>query len=204
MHVVGTGREQTKDGFELQIGTNHAGHALLSLLLMPQLRAAARVQGASGSAARDDGPDVRVVTVSSLAHEQGHIHHDDPHFLAPDSYQPWKAYSQSKLSNLLFARELQRRLDSSSESDSEIRSWSCHPGVVATELDRNLPYINWARPLLYLFIGLFLKTPTEGAQTSLYLCTAPKVEVAPTAGGYYSDCVTKASPNPEANDLESA
>ena len=97
--VMGTPRATTVDGFELQIGTNHHGHAALTWLLMPVLRAAG---AATGTAAR-------VVTVSSLAHRGGGLDLDDLHFRRRP-YVAAQAYSQSKLANLLFAAELDRRL----------------------------------------------------------------------------------------------
>lgn len=225
MHVVGTEREETEDGFELQLGTNHAGHALLTLLLMPVLRAtAAAAAGSSGGASggkngkpeddpasgagssRADGdpvatPDVRIISVASLAHETGKVQERDPHWLRPGAYKPWLAYSQSKLANLLFAWELQRRFDSGLDpAAAPLRAFSCHPGVVMTELDRNIPNIAWLRPAMYALLGIFLKTPSEGAQTQLYLATAPRKELDRHRGRYFSDCARKPSPNPQAED----
>ena len=86
-------RRLTADGFELQIGTNHLGHFALTGLLMPALLAA---------------PSARIVTVSSLAHRGGKIRLDDLQW--EHDYKPWPAYRQSKLANLLFGKELERRL----------------------------------------------------------------------------------------------
>jgi len=92
--VFGTPPGLTVEGFETQIGTNHMGHAALTWLLMPALRG---------------GGHARVVTLSSLGHRGGHIDLDDLHFLHRP-YTPTGAYNQSKLANLLFAAELDRRL----------------------------------------------------------------------------------------------
>lgn len=101
----------TKDGFESQIGTNHLGHFALTNLLLPKLRD-------------------RVVTVSSMAHWPGRIDLTDLNY-KNRRYSPWLAYSQSKLANLLFTSELQRRLDA---AGSPLRSLAAHPGYSHTNL----------------------------------------------------------------------
>ncbi|HEX7350850.1 oxidoreductase [Brachybacterium sp.] len=103
----------TADGFELQFGTNHLGHFALTNLLLPRLRG-------------------RVVTVSSHAHRAGRIDLEDPHW-EHRPYRPFGAYGQSKLANLLFAGELQRRL---AAAGSEVLSMSAHPGLATTDLLR--------------------------------------------------------------------
>lgn len=101
----------TVDGFESQIGTNHLGHFALTNLLLPKLTD-------------------RVVTVSSMAHWAGRIDFDDLNW-KNGRYSPWLAYSQSKLANLLFTSELQRRLDA---AGSPIRALAAHPGYSHTNL----------------------------------------------------------------------
>jgi NAD(P)-dependent dehydrogenase (short-subunit alcohol dehydrogenase family) len=101
----------TVDGFESQIGTNHLGHFALTNLLLPKLTD-------------------RVVTVSSMAHWPGRINFDDLHFKTR-RYSPWLAYSQSKLANLLFTSELQRRLEA---AGSPLRALAAHPGYSHTNL----------------------------------------------------------------------
>ena len=101
----------TADGFESQIGTNHLGHFALTNLLLPKLTD-------------------RVVTVSSMAHWPGRINFDDLNWKSR-RYSPWLAYSQSKLANLLFTSELQRRLDS---AGSPLRAVAAHPGYSHTSL----------------------------------------------------------------------
>lgn len=101
----------TVDGFEGQIGTNHLGHFALTNLLLPKL-------------------SDRVVTVSSMAHWAGRINFDDLHFKTR-RYSPWLAYSQSKLANLLFTSELQRRLEA---AGSPLRAIAAHPGYSHTNL----------------------------------------------------------------------
>jgi NAD(P)-dependent dehydrogenase (short-subunit alcohol dehydrogenase family) len=101
----------TVDGFESQIGTNHLGHFALTNLLLPKL-------------------SDRVVSVSSMAHWPGRIYFDDLNWKSR-RYSPWLAYSQSKLANLLFTSELQRRLDS---AGSPLRAVAAHPGYSHTNL----------------------------------------------------------------------
>lgn len=105
---------QTKDGFELQFGTNHLGHFALTGWLLPLL------EQAKGS---------RVVTVTSVAARRGHI--DFENLDGRNGYDTFQFYAQSKLANLLFAKEFQNRL---SQSNSSIKSIACHPGVSKTNL----------------------------------------------------------------------
>jgi len=109
--VMATPERRTKDGFELQIGTNHLGHFALTNLLMPHI-------------------GDRVVTVSSGAHRIGKMQLDDLNWERTD-YKRWGAYGQSKLANLLFTLELQRRLE---EAGSSVRALAAHPGYAATNL----------------------------------------------------------------------
>jgi len=109
--VMATPLTRTKDGFELQIGTNHLGHFALTNLLLPRIRD-------------------RVVTVSSGAHRMGKIRLDDLNW-EHGGYKRWPAYGQSKLANLLFTGELQRRL---TEAGSPVRAVAAHPGYAATNL----------------------------------------------------------------------
>jgi NAD(P)-dependent dehydrogenase (short-subunit alcohol dehydrogenase family) len=102
---------RTADGFELQFGTNHLGHFALTNLLLPQITD-------------------RVVTVSSGAHRRGHLELDDLNWHRRP-YQPWLAYSQTKIANLLFTLELERRLEA---AHSAVRAYAAHPGYAATNL----------------------------------------------------------------------
>jgi NAD(P)-dependent dehydrogenase (short-subunit alcohol dehydrogenase family) len=109
--IMAVPRGATKDGFELQIGTNHLGHFALTNLLLAQITD-------------------RVVTVSSFAHRTGRVDLDDLNF-EQRRYGRWTAYGQSKLANLLFTLELQRRL---AEAGSDVRALAAHPGYAATDL----------------------------------------------------------------------
>lgn len=111
----------TKEGFEVQFGTNHMGHALLTRLLLPKLQ----------STAKEPGADVRIITLSSLAHEQtprGGLQLDNIHSEQID-ISPLNRYGQSKLANILYSKELARRCP-------DIRCISVHPGGVDTGLSR--------------------------------------------------------------------
>jgi NAD(P)-dependent dehydrogenase (short-subunit alcohol dehydrogenase family) len=117
--VMYTPRSATKDGFELQFGTNHLGHFALTGLLLDLLLAA---------------PGARVVTVSSFAHRAGRIDFAD--LQSARRYRRAAAYAQSKLANLLFAFELQRRL---AAAGTRASSLAAHPGYTQTDLLRHLP-----------------------------------------------------------------
>ena len=117
--VMGIPRSHTKDGFEMQFGVNHLGHFALTGLLMPQLQKAA---------------DPRVVTLSSTAHKFGRMNFDD--LQGERRYFRWAAYGQSKLANLLFAFELQRRAD---DAGLPLKSMAAHPGYAATNLQTRGP-----------------------------------------------------------------
>ncbi|KAK9904189.1 hypothetical protein WJX75_006317 [Coccomyxa subellipsoidea] len=171
--VMATPELQTKDGFELQLGTNHLGHFLLTTMLLPLLT--------------DPSRPSRIVNVSSSAHMFGRINFED--LQSRRNYQPWVAYGQSKLANLLFTYELARRLP----LDANVTVNALHPGVVQTELQRYLvpdPVPWWQVPLLKA-ASVFLKTPKQGAATSIYLASSPEVEG--VSSKYWVDCKPKAS-----------
>ena len=154
----------TKDGFELQFGTNHLGHFALTGLLLPGLL---KRQGA------------RVVMVSSLAHEQGWIHFGDLH--GEQRYDPWTAYSQSKLANLLFALELDRRART---RGLDLLSVAAHPGVSATNLQiagPRLGHQGFRTRCRLFFVRRIGQSAAHGALPSLYAATAPEV----VGGGFY-------------------
>ncbi|GAB2840769.1 oxidoreductase [Lentzea nigeriaca] len=151
---------KTVDGFERQFGTNHLGHAALTWLLLPALR---------------QRPGARVVTVASLAHQYGHIDFDDPNW-EHRSYSYRGSYGQSKLANILFARELERR-------SPDVTSIAAHPGVTATELTNNMAD---AHNSLLLRLGgrishLFSQSVEMGALPQLYAATSPDAQ----GGEYY-------------------
>lgn len=153
-------RSTTADGLELQIGTNHFGHFLLTNLLLDLLKASA---------------PSRIINVASVLHIIGKINREDLN--SEKSYQKLLAYGQSKLANILFTRELAKRL-----AGTGVVANSLHPGVVSTELQRHLSV---ARFVLFLF-AFFFKTPKAGAQTTLALALDPDLEN--VSGKYFSDC----------------
>lgn len=162
-------RLETADGFELQFGTNVLGHFALTALLMPALQHAADTSGSRP----------RVVTVASIAHKRGYLNFDD--LQSTRSYSPMKAYQQSKLANLMFAFELERRLRA---VNSPIMSVAAHPGVANTNLfqtGHHSKLENNVRIALRHAIGLFLNNDAEGALPTLYAATAKDV----LDGGYY-------------------
>ncbi|XP_023671126.1 retinol dehydrogenase 13 [Paramormyrops kingsleyae] len=171
---------KTEDGFEMQFGVNHLGHFLLTNCLLDLLKKSA---------------PSRIVNVSSLAHEKGQIHFDDINL--DNDYGPLKSYRQSKLANVLFSRELAARL-----KGTGVTVYSLHPGVVRTELARHqlTPSALWKR-ILIVPIYLLMKTPWQGAQTTIYC--AVEESIADVSGLYYSDCAPK-EPAPQAKDDQAA
>ncbi len=155
-------RRTTADGFELQFGTNYLGHFALTANLLPLLRRAAHP---------------RVVNVSSSANRTGTIQFDDLQF--EKRYPPWAAYSQSKLANLLFTLELQRRSDAHGWG---LMSNAAHPGYALTELIPNGPGTKGVFAALSRFLALFLShSATAGALPTLFAATSPDAKPA----GYY-------------------
>ncbi len=149
---------QTVDGFEMQFGTNHLGHFALTGLLLPALLTA---------------PRARIVTVSSINHHFGAIAFDN--LDASQRYGRFGAYNQSKLANLLFAYELQRRLEA---VHAEAISVACHPGYSATNLQTAGPRMSGARlrEITFRLVNtLVAQKAAMGALPVLYAATAPGV-----------------------------
>ena len=157
-------RHETRDGFELQFGTNYLGHFALTGRLMPLLRR---------------GTSPRVVNVASLAHLRGRIDFKDPQ---GRRYHPWKAYGQSKLAMLMFGIELQRR---SAALGWGVTGLSAHPGWAMTDIFTNGPTLGgasgWKERIGMLAFPVFGQSAEAGARPILFAATAPKVQ----AGGYY-------------------
>lgn len=145
---------ETSDGNELQFGTNHLGHFALTGLLLPAL------ERASAS---------RVVTVSSIAHKDGDIDFDDLQFGGGHGYSPMRAYRRSKLANLLFALELDRRLDAAGASTVSV---AAHPGVSYTGLADHLVDNPW-RSLLRPIASQVLQGAAQGSLPTLRAATDP-------------------------------
>jgi NAD(P)-dependent dehydrogenase (short-subunit alcohol dehydrogenase family) len=156
-------RQTTKQGFELQFGVNFLAHFALTGLLLPALL-------------KQNGS--RVVTISSIAHKTGQIDFDD--LQAERSYSPWKAYRQSKLADLIFGLELERRLRRAGKSTESLVA---HPGVAATNLFRSGP--GQAGGLMRTFVGdmgilLVAQSEDRGSWPTLYAATAPEA-----SGGHF-------------------
>ncbi|XP_049596871.1 retinol dehydrogenase 12 isoform X1 [Syngnathus scovelli] len=166
---------KTIDGFEMHIGVNHLGHFLLTSLLVGLLKRSA---------------PARIVVVSSLAHNFGWIRFHDLH--SQGSYNSGLAYCQSKLANVLFARELARRL-----KGSNVTVNSLHPGTVNSDLTRHSTLMM----IMFSLLSVFLKTPREGAQTSIYCAVAE--ELHSISGKHFSDC-TPAFVAPQGRSEETA
>jgi NAD(P)-dependent dehydrogenase (short-subunit alcohol dehydrogenase family) len=151
-------RQVTPDGYEHVFAVNHLAPFLLTNLLRPKLTASA---------------PARVITVSSDAHTAARLDLDDPNL--EHGWSSWRSYSNSKLANILFTRELARRLDGTG-----VTANCLHPGVVRTGFGRD------ARPLMRVGITIakpFMLSPERGADTMVYLASSP--DVAAKTGGYY-------------------
>jgi NAD(P)-dependent dehydrogenase (short-subunit alcohol dehydrogenase family) len=150
--------QRTADGFELVFGTNHLGHFALTGLLLPAILAA---------------PGARVVTVASVAHRDGRIDFDN--LDGAHGYHELRAYAQSKLANLLFAYELQRRL--AAAGTEAISSVACHPGWAATNMTTGTrgPDPPLSDRLFSRLTKLLAPSAAAGAQPTLYAATAPDV-----------------------------
>ena len=150
---------RTAEGFESQLATNFLGHYALTGLLLPRITD-------------------RVVTMSSMAHRFGRIDLKDPNF-ERRAYRPWVAYGQSKLADLMFAYELQRRL---LLAGSRVRSVAAHPGYASTNLQSHLGN-RWTRMAQEVLARAtpFAQSAEAGAQPTLYAATAPDVP-----GGSYT------------------
>ncbi len=142
---------RTKDGFESQLGTNFLGHFALTCLLLPRI-------------------SDRVVTLSSMMHRAGRINLTDPNF-ERRRYNPWTAYGQSKLADLMFAYELQRRL---LLAGSAVRSLAAHPGYSSTNLQSHLGprWLHGAQDALAR-VSPFVQSAEAGAAPALCAATAP-------------------------------
>jgi NAD(P)-dependent dehydrogenase (short-subunit alcohol dehydrogenase family) len=149
--IMAPPRRTTVDGFESQLGTNHLGHFALTGLLLGKLLAA---------------PDPRVVTESSGAHLMGRINFDD--LQGERRYQHWLAYGQSKLANLLFAFELQRRA-----GGAALKSMAAHPGYAATNLQTAAPGVAVERWAMIIANRVIAQSAEMGALPTLYAATVP-------------------------------
>ncbi len=170
-------RELTTDGFESQFGVNHLSTFALTAHLLPKLA---------------DGESGRVVVTSSIAHRDGEIYFDD--ISAEQSYDPMARYRQSKLVNLMFMFELDRRLRA---ADSPTIAVACHPGIADTELFKSMP--SWMK-LIAPAVKPFFNTAAAGAWPTLLAATGPRVQ----GGDYYGPAKRGETAGPAVNAEPSA
>ena len=144
-------RSETPDGYETTFAVNHLAPFLLTHELLPKIL---------------ESPGARIVNVASGAHAFARFDLDD--LQSTRRYSSMRVYGASKLCNMLFTTELGRRLEG-----RDLGIWSLHPGAVSTRLGANNGGIaKWIIPLL----SIFFRTPEQGAQTSIYLCSEPQIE----------------------------
>ena len=164
--VMAIPRSETADGFETQFGVNHLSHFALTGLLLENLHP-------------HDASESRIVTVSSGIHERGEIDFDE--LQHEESYDPWDAYAQSKLANVLFAYELERRLLT---ADANAKSIAVHPGYANTQLQFRGPEQRGSRlrkAAMWAMNTVLAQPAAMGALPTLYAATAPEAE----GGAYY-------------------
>jgi len=149
--------QYTTDGFESQFGVNHLGTFALTSHLLAKLAETGAEHG-----------ETRVVVTSSIAHKPGKIDFDD--LAAEQRYDAQTRYQQSKLANLLFMYELDRRLQAAGSPTIAV---ACHPGIASTELARHLPkFLTFAMPL----VSLVFNSPSQGAWPTLMAATSNDIE----------------------------
>ena len=185
--LMASPKDHTADGFELHIGTNHLGHFALTGLLLD---------------AMDGREDARVVTVTSGAHRMGKMNFDD--LDGERRYNRWRAYAQSKLANLLFALELQRRLTAARLA---INSMAAHPGYAATNLQSNAPP-KIDRAFMAVTNRVIAQSEEMGTLPILYAATEPGLEggafIGPDGIAEQRGYPTRVPPSKRARDPETA
>lgn len=173
-------RHESADGHELTFAVNHLGHFLLTTLLMDRLR--------------ESAPS-RVVILGSVAHKVGKIWFDNLHL--EGNYGTFRAYGQSKLANIMFTRELARRLDGVGVTVNAV-----DPGTVATAIAApGRDSVSLVRVILQSLLRPFVRTPDDGAATVVHLAISPEVEG--VSGRYFKDR-KEIAPAPAALDEETA
>eukprot|EP01039_Chlorochromonas_danica_P003842 gene3842-4196_t len=187
-------RTLTQDGFEAHIGINHLGHFALTGQLLDLVN-------------RGEGLG-RIVNVASHAHIFGNIERDNLMLDRTGSYEPWPAYGNSKLANILFTKELARRLEvARSKLNRPILTACCHPGLCRTELGRYMfdldsfkvpDYLNPLAAVVGSPIWYISKSAEEGAQTQIYLSASSRVTL--DSAGQYFDNSHPSKPSDKAQD----
>lgn len=160
-------REMTKDGLEMQMATNHFGHFLLTNLLLEMIKSS---------------KPSRIINIAALAHKWVEIDLNDINSL--EKYSGHLTYAKTKLANILFTRELAKRL-----KGTDVKAVCLHPGVIRTDLARHVVkrvLFKATLMIFYPFYWFFMKNVEQGAQTTLF-CALEDLEKMEN-GGYYSDC----------------
>ncbi|XP_034994798.1 dehydrogenase/reductase SDR family member 13 isoform X1 [Zootoca vivipara] len=166
---------RSSDGFNLAFQVNHLSHFLLTHLLLERMKQCA---------------PSRVVVVASSAHQRGKIDFQNIHKPVDGQLAGIQSYSNSKLANMLYTRELANRLEG-----TNVTCYAVHPGLVNTELFRHT--LIWLKPLFLPICWLFLRDTTNGAQTSIYCATQEGIEK--YSGRYFANCWLR-DPKPHARD----
>lgn len=169
--VISNTLKKTKDDLEYCIGVNHFGHFSLIVQLLPiMVESCKETEG-------------RIVMLSSAGHALGSgvINYDNLNFEKEGSYGLWYSYGQSKLANIMFSNELNRKLE---ENKINIRSNSLHPGQIKTELQNELPDL--LKGFMNILGTFTYKTIEQGAATTIYCATAP--ELKGVGGKYFDNC----------------
>lgn len=174
--VFGIPRTVTNDGHETVFASNHLGHFLLTNLLLDTLKSSA---------------PSRIVIVSSRLHKYGKIVRDD--LYGERKYKAGQIYANSKLANILFSRELAKRL-----KGTAVSTYSLHPGIIRTEITRNYPILSAMAPVVYFF---FWKSLKSGIQSTLTCSLDP--DLSSVTGKYFCDCKI-AQEGKQAQDDETA
>ena len=157
-------RTESEDGLEMTFAINHIGYFLLTNLLLERIKQSA---------------PARIVNVASMAHRMGHMHFDDINLAR--KYSGMRAYAQSKLANILFTRELARRLEGTGVTVNAV-----DPGPVASGFGRNNHGFS---TFMMGVLAPLMPTPTKGAKTAIYLSASPEVEG--VTGKYFAKCKEK-------------
>ncbi len=180
--VMACPQSYTDDDLEMQIGTNHFGHFLLSVLLARNLVAGAKASGKTS----------RLVSLSSSGHRRAPMNFDDPHFRS-HPYDKWEAYGQAKTANALFAVGFHKRFKGAAE-DGGVSANAVMPGGIMTPLQRHLPLeeqraMGWIDEHGTVMKGF--KTPEQGASTSVWAAVGDELE---GVGGLYLEDLAQAMP----------
>ncbi|CAG8619557.1 14779_t:CDS:2, partial [Dentiscutata heterogama] len=184
--IMATPFAKTVDGIQDQFGVNHIGHFLFTLLLLPTIKTSA---------------PSRIVNVSSRAHEGAPPAGIEFEKLNdPEAQTSFQRYNQSKIANILFTLELNKRL-----SGTNVYCNCLHPGVIKTELTRGVVtgWGSWIKPIISV-VSFFFLTPDDGALTQLYCATSPEIEEKNLRGKYFVPFGEIGEPIAQAKDEELA